>query len=705
MYFLYLLNVVVLLSFSNIVSSSPVAQGTTSHCNARDIAIVKRTANEPTYFCTWWNSDTRTRTPFIELTVSQVNNACKCISKSSKNKRAATIDHSVLSKGQSVESCSVEMSKQFTEPWHFCKFYTAYPRTTSPFRKYSAKSLLALYLYNKDDYQGELHQVIKQQEAHFVIKQKGLFFYTHNTEQQVLFEASKLEQVFHNKGIGLDSSVSSTSSSTTKSSSSTSSATATKTPTIRTDGQFYLRVENSAALPNDYYITTDDGYSLGPADPVLFAIGSNGFLYEVASSDKYWIGTTFDSVGRGYIGGYSELGQYHTTNLRCAYDGDYLLSCATASVNGTLFPVTFSYLGLGSGYYEWFSNSKPNDLPTMDLYVELVAPSTSFSTSSSSSTISSTTSFTTSTIATSTALSNATSSYIASTSSFNTSSIASPTAFSNTTSSHIAPTNTTTSLYIASTSSFNTSSIASPTAFSNTTSSHIAPTNTTSSYIAPSNVTSSLAISSTVSSLASSTASSNTSSYASANASVTALPTVAPTCTLIPRVANGGFEDGKNQTAWSTIGGSYGSWAPTTTNPYDGALSGQFTFQISDGGSVQASTSSVTLRTTLSNLCPGFQYSISYNSFCAALSPERCFIALWTTETTEWGESFSSSRTGSGWLTGSNYLEFAAASSTSTLYVYVGTMAHNNGVGTIYLDDVSIALSESKDIVQEKVIV
>ncbi|KAG9953285.1 hypothetical protein KCU85_g1419, partial [Aureobasidium melanogenum] len=145
MYLSYLLNVVVLLSFSIGVSSSPVAQGTTSKCNARDIAIVKRTANEPTYFCTWWNSDTRTRTPFMELTVSQVNNACKCISKASKkDKRAATVDHPVLSKGQSVQSCRVEMSKQFTEPWHFCNFYTAYPRTTSPFRKYSAKSLLAL---------------------------------------------------------------------------------------------------------------------------------------------------------------------------------------------------------------------------------------------------------------------------------------------------------------------------------------------------------------------------------------------------------------------------------------------------------------------------------------------------------------------------------------------------------------------------------
>ncbi|KAH0365754.1 hypothetical protein KCU65_g5854, partial [Aureobasidium melanogenum] len=171
MYFLYLLNVVVLLSFSIGVSSSPVAQGTTSKCNARDIAIVKRTANEPTYFCTWWNSDTRTRTPFMELTVSQVNNACKCISKPSKSKRAATVDHPVLSKGQSAQSCSVEMSKQFTEPWHFCNFYTAYPRTSSPFQDFDQKDLL-----DKDDHQVKFYQVSKQQEAYVVIKQKDHFF-------------------------------------------------------------------------------------------------------------------------------------------------------------------------------------------------------------------------------------------------------------------------------------------------------------------------------------------------------------------------------------------------------------------------------------------------------------------------------------------------------------------------------------------------
>jgi hypothetical protein len=104
----------------------------------------------------------------------------------------------------------------------------------------------------------------------------------------------------------------------------------------------------------------------------------------------------------------------------------------------------------------------------------------------------------------------------------------------------------------------------------------------------------------------------------------------------------------------------------------------------------------------LSNLCPGFKYSISYSSFCAVPFLERCTVAIWTTETGIGGEHYALTVPESGWLTSSD-LEFTAASSTSTLYVHVGTVADAQGVGNIYLDDFSIALSGSKDIVQEKV--
>ncbi|KAH0367774.1 hypothetical protein KCU65_g4482, partial [Aureobasidium melanogenum] len=129
------------------VLPSPLQERATSKCTARDIAIVRRTVSDEGYFCEWWLSDIRTRSPFLEFTHSQVTDLCKCISSSStvfKSKREERSVEDVLEKRQSQASCTAEMSKQFTEPWHFCAFYNAYPRTTSPFALYSAKQLLTL---------------------------------------------------------------------------------------------------------------------------------------------------------------------------------------------------------------------------------------------------------------------------------------------------------------------------------------------------------------------------------------------------------------------------------------------------------------------------------------------------------------------------------------------------------------------------------
>ncbi|KAG9560431.1 hypothetical protein KCU71_g8781, partial [Aureobasidium melanogenum] len=129
------------------VLSSPLQERATSKCTARDIAIVRRTVSNEGYFCKWWLSDIRTRSPFLEFTHSQVTDLCKCISSSStvsKPKREEGSAEAVLEKRQSQASCQAEMSKQFTEPWNFCTFYNAYPRTTSPFALYSAKQLLTL---------------------------------------------------------------------------------------------------------------------------------------------------------------------------------------------------------------------------------------------------------------------------------------------------------------------------------------------------------------------------------------------------------------------------------------------------------------------------------------------------------------------------------------------------------------------------------
>ncbi|TIA56328.1 hypothetical protein D6C77_07009 [Aureobasidium pullulans] len=120
-------------------------------CTSRDIAIVRRTISDETYFCKWWLSDVRTRSPFLEFTPAQVTNLCKCvipIKTTTKYKRAeqteqATLEHHLESR-QTKASCRAEMSIQFTEPWHFCVFYNSYPRTSSPFAKYAAKDLVNL---------------------------------------------------------------------------------------------------------------------------------------------------------------------------------------------------------------------------------------------------------------------------------------------------------------------------------------------------------------------------------------------------------------------------------------------------------------------------------------------------------------------------------------------------------------------------------
>ncbi|KAH0172128.1 hypothetical protein KCU67_g1866, partial [Aureobasidium melanogenum] len=61
-----------------------------------------------------------------------------------KQSRAESTALNELENRQTVAPCRAEMSVQFTEPYHFCVFYNAYPRTTSPFAEYSARELIKL---------------------------------------------------------------------------------------------------------------------------------------------------------------------------------------------------------------------------------------------------------------------------------------------------------------------------------------------------------------------------------------------------------------------------------------------------------------------------------------------------------------------------------------------------------------------------------
>ncbi|KAG9653707.1 hypothetical protein KCU95_g11661, partial [Aureobasidium melanogenum] len=127
------------------VTSSPLLNERASQkCNARDVQIVKRTVIDPVYFCKWWNSDVRTRSPFLEFGHERVTAACKCITPTKTKRTEDTEEQQGLAKRQTTESCRREVATQFTEPWHFCNFYSAYPRNSSPFKRYTAQQLLKL---------------------------------------------------------------------------------------------------------------------------------------------------------------------------------------------------------------------------------------------------------------------------------------------------------------------------------------------------------------------------------------------------------------------------------------------------------------------------------------------------------------------------------------------------------------------------------
>ncbi|THX72226.1 hypothetical protein D6D04_09198 [Aureobasidium pullulans] len=124
------------------ISASPVLteRATTPKCTANDIALVRRTVNDEVYFCKWWLSDGRTRSPFYQFTPIQVTNLCKCIvagsktpSKPKRDEISAPVEN--ILKRQTLASCRAEVSRQFTMPWYFCTFYNA---------QYSAKALTTL---------------------------------------------------------------------------------------------------------------------------------------------------------------------------------------------------------------------------------------------------------------------------------------------------------------------------------------------------------------------------------------------------------------------------------------------------------------------------------------------------------------------------------------------------------------------------------
>ncbi|KAH0286846.1 hypothetical protein KCU62_g6438, partial [Aureobasidium sp. EXF-3399] len=149
------------------VSSSPlVVERAAATCSAKDIATVKRTTPDAVYFCQWWQQDVRTRSPFMEFSATQVDTLCKCISpvatgpKCRRKRKRSNIEERAEALARTAASCSSEVSKQFTQPYRFCTFYTSYPRTTSPFKQYTASALTSYYNFEEsfhDHSKGNYH--------------------------------------------------------------------------------------------------------------------------------------------------------------------------------------------------------------------------------------------------------------------------------------------------------------------------------------------------------------------------------------------------------------------------------------------------------------------------------------------------------------------------------------------------------------------
>ncbi|KAL2028292.1 hypothetical protein VTO58DRAFT_110980 [Aureobasidium pullulans] len=129
-------------------SASPSLTGRAGNgCSTSNIETFRHTVKHKEYFCNWWLSATRSRSPFIELLPSEVTAVCYCIgTHATNNKRSVpAIDGlSQLAKRSARSDCRAELSSEFTEARNFCSFYTRVPRASSPFEKFSVADLLGL---------------------------------------------------------------------------------------------------------------------------------------------------------------------------------------------------------------------------------------------------------------------------------------------------------------------------------------------------------------------------------------------------------------------------------------------------------------------------------------------------------------------------------------------------------------------------------
>ncbi|KAG9950046.1 hypothetical protein KCU85_g3860, partial [Aureobasidium melanogenum] len=112
-------------------------------CVPSDVIAVAQQVTNPHYFCAWYLSDGRTRSPLQNVNTNALLTACKCITSvepagaNAKNldaiAKAARLQSFVSATCSSTSGSPV--SKEFKNPSSFCSFFNSFERHDSPIPK------------------------------------------------------------------------------------------------------------------------------------------------------------------------------------------------------------------------------------------------------------------------------------------------------------------------------------------------------------------------------------------------------------------------------------------------------------------------------------------------------------------------------------------------------------------------------------------
>ncbi|GAB7354830.1 hypothetical protein MBLNU459_g5211t2 [Dothideomycetes sp. NU459] len=105
-------------------------RATTTTCNTANVDLVKSRITHHVYFCAWYISAPRTRSPFLQLGATDTFNACKCITQSATATSTQVGTATPTSSVCSTSDTNIVKNEYFN-PTAFCSFYTSqYPSVT-----------------------------------------------------------------------------------------------------------------------------------------------------------------------------------------------------------------------------------------------------------------------------------------------------------------------------------------------------------------------------------------------------------------------------------------------------------------------------------------------------------------------------------------------------------------------------------------------